>query len=81
MHLAHKALTVFDDPDLDLTQFIEQRIFSRCDQVLVSWPRGVGLMRHLKPVIFLGYRGYQVLQNTCVSLKSSRTKCPLVVQP
>jgi hypothetical protein len=41
MHLAHRAFDVFDHPDLDLTRFVEQRIFPKCDQVLVSWPRDV----------------------------------------
>jgi hypothetical protein len=41
MRLAHRAFEVFDHSDLDLTRFVEQRIFSKCDQVLVSWLRGV----------------------------------------
>jgi hypothetical protein len=41
MRLAHRAFEVFDHLDLDLTQFIEQRIFPKCHQVLVSWPRGI----------------------------------------
>jgi hypothetical protein len=41
MRLAHRTFEVFDHPDLDLTQFVEQRIFSKCDQILVSWPRDI----------------------------------------
>jgi hypothetical protein len=41
MCLAHRAFEVFDHPDLDLTRFVEQRIFPKCDQVLVSCPCGV----------------------------------------
>jgi hypothetical protein len=41
MRLAHRAFEVFDHPDLDLTQFVEQRIFPKCDQILVSWPCGI----------------------------------------
>jgi hypothetical protein len=36
-----RAFEVFDNPDQDLTQFIELRIFLRCDQFSVSWPRGI----------------------------------------
>jgi hypothetical protein len=36
MHLAHTGFEVFDHLDLDLTQFVEQRIFFKCDQVLMS---------------------------------------------
>jgi hypothetical protein len=36
MHLAHTGFEVFDYLDLDLTQFVEQRIFFKCDQVLMS---------------------------------------------
>jgi hypothetical protein len=41
MRLAHRAFEVFDHPDLNLTRFVEQLIFPKCDQVLVSWLRGV----------------------------------------
>jgi hypothetical protein len=41
MSLAHRAFKVFDQSDLDLTQFVEQKIFTECDLVLVSWLRGV----------------------------------------
>jgi hypothetical protein len=36
MLLAHRSFKVFDHSDLDLTRFVEQRIFLECDQVLVS---------------------------------------------
>jgi hypothetical protein len=38
---ARSAFEVFDNSDQDLTQFIEIRVFHRCDQFLVPWPRGV----------------------------------------
>jgi hypothetical protein len=41
MHLAHRAFEVFDHPDLDLTRFVEQRIFLEWDQFLVSWSCGI----------------------------------------
>jgi hypothetical protein len=41
MCLTHRAFKVFDHPNVDLTQFVEQRIFPKCDQVLVSWPCGI----------------------------------------
>jgi hypothetical protein len=43
MCLAHRAFKVFFHLDLNLTQFVEQRIFSMCDQVLVSvsWLHGI----------------------------------------
>jgi hypothetical protein len=37
----HRAFESFHDPDQDLTQFIEERIFLRCDQFLVPWSRGI----------------------------------------
>jgi hypothetical protein len=37
-----RAFEAFEDSDRDLAQFIELRVFSRCDQFLVSWPCGVG---------------------------------------
>jgi prophage antirepressor-like protein len=37
MHRVHRAFEAFDDSDQDLAQFIELRIFPRCDQFLVSW--------------------------------------------
>jgi hypothetical protein len=36
MRLDHKAFEVFDHSDLDLNQFVEKRIFPKCDQILVS---------------------------------------------
>jgi hypothetical protein len=41
MHLAHRAFKVFDHSDLNFTRFVELMIFPKCDQVLVSWLRGV----------------------------------------
>jgi hypothetical protein len=41
MRLAHRAFKVFDHPDLDFTRFVEQRMFPKCDQVLVSCPHGI----------------------------------------
>jgi hypothetical protein len=37
MYRVHRAFEAFDDPDQDLTPFIELRVFPRCDQFLVSW--------------------------------------------
>jgi hypothetical protein len=37
----HRAFKAFDDSDQDLAQFVELRDFPRCDQFLVSWPRGM----------------------------------------
>jgi hypothetical protein len=33
-----RAFEAFDDPDQVLAQFIELRVFPRCDQFLVTWP-------------------------------------------
>jgi hypothetical protein len=41
MRQVHRAFEAFDDPDRDLTQFIESRVFYRCDQFLVPWLHGV----------------------------------------
>ncbi len=41
MCLTHRAFKVFDHPDLDFTRFVEQRMFPKCDQVLVPWPHGI----------------------------------------
>jgi hypothetical protein len=41
LRLAHRAFKVFDHLDLDLIRLVEQWIFSKCDEVLVSWPRGI----------------------------------------
>jgi hypothetical protein len=68
MRRVHRAFKAFDDPDQDLTQFIESRVFHRCDQFLVSWPRSIEpyayrgvepklsarLARHSKTLIFQG---------------------------
>jgi hypothetical protein len=35
MCLVHRAFKAFDDPNQDLTRFVELRIFPRCDQFLV----------------------------------------------
>jgi hypothetical protein len=37
----HRTFEAFDDSDRYLAQFIEPRIFSRCNQFLVLWPHGV----------------------------------------
>jgi hypothetical protein len=34
----HRAFKAFDNSDQDLGQFLELRIFSECDQVLVPRP-------------------------------------------
>jgi hypothetical protein len=41
MRLVRTAIEAFDDADWDLAQFIELRVFLRCDQFLVPCPRGV----------------------------------------
>jgi hypothetical protein len=41
MRRFHRAFEAFDDSDQELAQFIKLRIFLRCDQLLVSWPRGI----------------------------------------
>jgi hypothetical protein len=37
----HRTFKVFGDSDHDLAQFVELRVSSRCDQLLVPWSRGV----------------------------------------
>jgi hypothetical protein len=37
----HRAFETFDDPDQDLSQFIESRVFHMCDQFLVPQSCGV----------------------------------------
>jgi hypothetical protein len=37
----HRAFEAFDNSDRDLAQFVELMFFPRCDQFLVSWPRGI----------------------------------------
>jgi hypothetical protein len=39
MRRVHRAFEAFDDLDQDLTWFVEQRIFPRCDQFLVPRSR------------------------------------------
>jgi hypothetical protein len=41
MHRVHRVFEAFDNPDWDLTRFVEQRIFPRCDQFLVAWSHGI----------------------------------------
>jgi hypothetical protein len=53
MHQVHRAFEAFDDPDQNLTRFVEQRIFPRCDHGRVAH----GLTRHSKTVIHLSCRG------------------------
>jgi hypothetical protein len=38
---ARSAFEFFDNSDRDLTQFIEIKVFHRCDQFLVQWLRDV----------------------------------------
>jgi hypothetical protein len=38
---ARSAFKVFDDSNRDFTQFIKIRVFHRCDQFLVPWPRDI----------------------------------------
>jgi hypothetical protein len=37
----HRAFEAFDDSDRNLAQFVELRVFLKCDQFLVLWPRGI----------------------------------------
>jgi hypothetical protein len=37
----HRAFKAFDESGRDLAQFIELRLFPRCDQFLVPWPRDI----------------------------------------
>jgi hypothetical protein len=41
MRQIRRTFEAFDDLDQDLAQFIELRIFPRCDQLLVSWPHDI----------------------------------------
>ncbi len=41
MCCVHIAFEDFDDPDLDLAQFVELRIFLGCDQFLVTWSHDI----------------------------------------
>jgi hypothetical protein len=38
---ARSAFEVLDNSDRDFTQVIEIRVFHRCDQFLVPWPRDI----------------------------------------
>jgi hypothetical protein len=42
MRRIHRAFEAFDDRDQNHAQFIESRVFHRCDQFLVPWLRGIG---------------------------------------
>jgi hypothetical protein len=55
MHRVHRAFEAFDDPDWDLTRFVVQMIFPKCDQFLVPWSCGIEahLTRHSKTLIHL----------------------------
>jgi hypothetical protein len=41
VHRVHRALKSFDNLDQDLTQFVELRVFSKCDQLLVPWSHDI----------------------------------------
>jgi hypothetical protein len=41
MHRVHRAFKAIDDLDQDLAQFVEIRVFPRCDQFLVPWSCGI----------------------------------------
>jgi hypothetical protein len=41
MRRVRRAFEAFNDPDQDLAQFIESRVFHLCDQFLVPWSRGI----------------------------------------
>jgi hypothetical protein len=41
MRRVRRAFEAFNDPNRDIAQFIESRVFHRCDQFLVPWPRDV----------------------------------------
>jgi hypothetical protein len=41
VHRVHRAFEAFDDSDRNLAQFVELRIFPRCDKFLVSWSCGI----------------------------------------
>jgi hypothetical protein len=60
MFLVRRAFKAFDDLDQDLAQFIRSRVFYRCDQFLVPWPRSIepklsdSLTRYSKTSILQG---------------------------
>jgi hypothetical protein len=37
LHQDRRAFEAFDDPDQDIAQFIESRVFHRCEHFLVPW--------------------------------------------
>jgi hypothetical protein len=74
MRRVSRAFEAFDDLNRDLAQFIELRIFPKCDQLLVPWSRGIEpcspdqAFEDLDPPELQGYR---VPPDTRVSLISS----------
>jgi hypothetical protein len=50
-HRVHRAFEAFDDPNWDLAQFVELRIFPSCDQVLSAMV--AHLTKHSKTLIRL----------------------------
>jgi hypothetical protein len=36
-----RTFEVFDNPDREIAQFVEWRVFPECDQVLVLWSHSV----------------------------------------
>jgi hypothetical protein len=80
---AYRAFEVFDDSDRDLAQFIEPRVFHRCDRFLVPWMRGIepklswpDIQRPWSSRVV----GYWVPPDTRVCLKSRQAKCSLVTR-
>jgi hypothetical protein len=41
VYRARSTFKVFDNSDQNLAQFVELRVFCRCDQFLVPWPRDI----------------------------------------
>ncbi len=41
MHRVHRSFEAFDNPDRDLSWFVELTIVPRCDQFLVPWSRSI----------------------------------------
>jgi hypothetical protein len=78
---ACSAFEVFDNSDRDLTQFVKIRVFHKCDQFLVPWPRDVD-----PELTWPGIRwpwssrvvGYRVPPDTWIFLRSQQIKCPFV---
>jgi hypothetical protein len=78
---ARSAFEVFDDSNWDLTQFIEIRVFHRCDQFLVPRPCGIehelawpDIQRPWSSMVI----GYWVPPDTRLFLRSRQAKCSLV---